>query len=243
MTSSHIKFLPCLDINNQTGRNINFIDTRRLTSQTVWITLRLFSAFSHKFKKKFFFDVTFFRVIRYLYETMMKPEEFNRIIIPMRDELKGLARKLTGDDYSAEDLVQEVMLKLWSMRATLDRYENKRALAMTMLRNKYSDQWRHDRLEDGKASATGLTADDWHKAEAKDEADLIRLIVEHLPELQRQIFKMKEIEGYESSEIMKITGCTAESLRQNLSRARRKIREDFIKLTAIRAKRKDLLTL
>lgn len=69
---------------------------------------------------------------------MMKPEEFNRIIIPMRDELKGLARKLTGDDYSAEDLVQEVMLKLWSMRATLDRYENKRALAMTMLRNKYS---------------------------------------------------------------------------------------------------------
>lgn len=174
---------------------------------------------------------------------MMKPEEFNRIIIPMRDELKGLARKLTGDDYSAEDLVQEVMLKLWSMRATLDRYENKRALAMTMLRNKYSDQWRHDRLEDGKASATGLTADDWHRAKAKDEADLIRLIVEHLPELQRQIFKMKEIEGYESSEIMKITGCTAESLRQNLSRARRKIREDFIKLTAIRAKGKDLLTL
>ena len=200
-------------------------------------------AFQNKFKKKFFFDVTFFRVIRYLYETMMKPEEFNRIIIPMRDELKGLARKLTGDDYSAEDLVQEVMLKLWSMRATLDRYENKRALAMTMLRNKYSDQWRHDRLEDGKASATGLTADDWHRAEAKDEADLIRLVVEHLPELQRQIFKMKEIEGYESSEIMKITGCTAESLRQNLSRARRKIREDFIKLTAIRAKRKDLLTL
>ena len=47
--------------------------------------------------------------------------------------------------------MQEVMLKLWSMRATLDRYENKRALAMTMLRNKYSDQWRHDRLEDGKA--------------------------------------------------------------------------------------------
>ena len=126
---------------------------------------------------------------------MMKPEEFNRIIIPMRDELKGLARKLTGDDYSAEDLVQEVRLKLWSMRATLDRYENKRALAMTMLRNKYSDQWRHDRLEDGKASATGLTADDWHRAEAKDEADLIRLIVEHLPELQRQIFKMKEIDA------------------------------------------------
>lgn len=172
-------------------------------------------------------------------KTIMKPEEFNRIIIPMRDELKGLARKLTGDDYSAEDLVQEVMLKLWSMRITLDRYENKRALAMTMLRNKYSDQWRHNRLENGKAATYSLTDDNWHRAEVKDEADLIRLIVEHLPELQRQMFKMKEIEGYESSEIMKITGCTAENLRQNLSRARRKIRKDFIKITAIRAKRKD----
>lgn len=173
----------------------------------------------------------------------MKPEEFNRIILPMRDELKGLARRLTGDDYSAEDLVQEVMLKLWSMRSTLDRYENKKALAMTMLRNKFNDQWRHSRLENGKAVAERLAADDWHKTEARDEADLIRIIVEHLPELQRQIFKMKEIEGYESSEIMEITGCTAENLRQNLSRARRKIREDFIKLTAIRTKRKDLLTL
>ena len=90
--------------------------------------------------------------------------------------------------------------------------------------------------------ANGIT-DDWHRTEAKDEADLIRIIVEHLPELQRQIFKMKEIDGYDNSEIMQITGCTAESLRQNLSRARRRIREDFIKLTAVRTKRNNILTL
>ena len=161
----------------------------------------------------------------------MTPEDFNRIIIPMRDELKGLARKLTGDDYSAEDLVQEVMLN-----------DNKKALAMTMLRNKFNDQWRHRQLENRTIMANGIT-DDWHRTEAKDEADLIRIIVEHLPELQRQIFKMKEIDGYDNSEIMQITGCTAESLRQNLSRARRRIREDFIKLTAVRTKRNNILTL
>lgn len=172
----------------------------------------------------------------------MTPEDFNHIIIPMRDELKGLARKLTGDDYSAEDLVQEVMLKLWSMRSILDRYDNKKALAMTMLRNKFNDQWRHRQLENRTIMTNGIT-DDWHRTEAKDEADLIRIIVEHLPELQRQIFKMKEIDGYDNSEIMQITGCTAESLRQNLSRARRRIREDFIKLTAVRTKRNDILTL
>lgn len=172
----------------------------------------------------------------------MTPEDFNRTIIPMRDELKDLARKLTGDDYSAEDLVQEVMLKLWSMRSVLDRYDNKKALAMTMLRNKFNDQWRHRQLENRTIITNGIT-DDWHRTEAKDEADLIRIIVEHLPELQKQIFKMKEIDGYDNSEIMQITGCTAESLRQNLSRARRRIREDFIKLTAVRTKRNDILML
>lgn len=195
-----------------------------------------------KFHKKAFAHVTFSQLIRYLCVTMMTPEDFNRIIIPMRDELKGLARKLTGDDYSAEDLVQEVMLKLWSMRSVLDRYDNKKALAMTMLRNKFNDQWRHRQLENRTIMTNGIT-DDWHRTEAKDEADLIRIIVEHLPELQKQIFKMKEIDGYDNSEIMQITGCTAESLRQNLSRARRRIREDFIKLTAVRTKRNNILTL
>lgn len=53
---------------------------------------------------------------------------------------------------------------------------------------------------------------------------------------QARIFRMKEIEGYDSKEIMQITGCSAESLRQNLSRARRKILSDFTKLTRMRVK-------
>ena len=48
---------------------------------------------------------------------------------------------------------------------------------------------------------------------------------------------MKEMEGYESEEIQQITGCSADSVRKNLSRARRKIREDYIKLTARRKPR------
>ncbi len=46
--------------------------------------------------------------------------------------------------------------------------------------------------------------------------------------------RMKEMEGYEADEIMAITGCTSESLRQNLSRARRRIREEFIRITTSR---------
>lgn len=47
----------------------------------------------------------------------MTAEEFNHIIVPMRDDLKRQARNMTGDDSRAEDLVQEVLLKMWSMRS------------------------------------------------------------------------------------------------------------------------------
>ena len=62
----------------------------------------------------------------------------------------------------------------------------------------------------------------------------MRRIVDTLPALQRMIFRMKEIEGYDAGEIMQITGCSAENLRKNLSRARMRIREEFVRLTAVR---------
>ena len=63
--------------------------------------------------------------------------------------------------------------------------------------------------------------------------EFIDIIVSHLPPLQQQIFRMKEIEGYEKEEIMLVTGCSDESLRQNLSRARRRIKEQFIKMRGL----------
>ena len=68
------------------------------------------------------------------------------------------------------------------------------------------------------------------RAELRDETRIIRDIVAQLPSLQQQIFRMKEIEGYTADEIMQITGCSADNLRRNLSRARTKIRETYIKI-------------
>lgn len=159
----------------------------------------------------------------------------------MREKLKARARQLTGDDGSAEDMVQEVMLRLWSMRGKLDRHTCHEALALTMLRNMAADNRRKQRLgvayaADCKAAgATGGAGDaaayEDNSAETADEMVLIRRIIDALPPLQGRILRMKEIEGYGSDEIIKITGCSPESLRQNLSRARRRIRDEFIRIT------------
>ena len=67
-------------------------------------------------------------------------------------------------------------------------------------------------------------------AETKDSVRLVGRIVDQLPPLQRQIFRMKEIEGYEMEEIMQIVGCSADNLRKNLSRARLRIREVYMRI-------------
>ena len=77
----------------------------------------------------------------------MELEEFNRKIVPMRQELLSMARRQTGDEDLAEDSVQEVMLKLWSIRHELNKYGNTRALAIKMIRNWYIDHWRHSKME------------------------------------------------------------------------------------------------
>lgn len=167
-------------------------------------------------------------------------EEFNKDIVPMRSELRDIALKMTGNEDESEDFTQEVLLKLWSIRDTLDQHSCHKALAITILKNKINDRWRHRQLEremnTGKASCI---AEEDNTVENADEVDIIRTIIDTLPNLQQTIFRMKEIEGYEQEEIMKITGCSPDSLRQNLSRARKRIRSEFIRITAARTARRN----
>lgn len=166
----------------------------------------------------------------------MELKEFTRTIIPLRAELIIQARKSCGDNDTAEDLVQEVMLKLWSMRNSLDSNNNNKALAFSILKNKNIDLWRHRQLE-MKGNDNDMNNISYNESfERNDEFGIINMIIDKLPPLQSEILKMKEIDGYEAEEIMEITGCTYDSLRQNLSRARRKIRDEYLRISKIKVK-------
>lgn len=165
---------------------------------------------------------------------MMDLKEFTEKIIPLRPDVLVQAQRLTGDDNDAEDLVQEVMLKLWTMRESIGSHPNVKALSFTILQNKHRDAWRHRQVVNKSEDLLHDADCGYSIAESLDETAIIRHIMDHLPPLQNQIIRMKEIEGYSSDEIMQITGCSADSIRQNLSRARRKIREEYIRISTWR---------
>ncbi len=161
----------------------------------------------------------------------MELKQFKIDVLPLRDKLLNYARKLTEDPSDAEDAVQEIMLKLWNMRQKLDEYQSIEALAMTMTHHLCMDIWRAKRpdslsLEQGPAPSQSATPE--RLLEEKDEFRLMREIIDSLPTLQRTIIQMKDVQEYETEEIAEITGCSAEAIRSNLSRARKKVRDIYL---------------
>ena len=161
----------------------------------------------------------------------MELKQFKIDVLPLRDKLLNYARKLTEDPSDAEDAVQEIMLKLWNMRQKLDEYQSIEALAMTMTHHLCMDigrAKRPDSLSLEQVQAPSQSATPERLLEEKDEFRLMREIINSLPTLQRTIIQMKDVQEYETEEIAEITGCSAEAIRSNLSRARKKVRDIYL---------------
>ena len=166
----------------------------------------------------------------------MSQERFKAEILPLREKLFHIAQRILVEEQEAEDAVQEVLLKLWYTRDLLGNYESPAAYATTVTKNHCLDRLkvikRQEPLDD---TYFGLAANDnpYLLLERKNTNEILQKIIERLPPLQRATIKMKDIEEIEVEEIAEITGTTVEAVRVNLSRARKKVREEYIKWTNI----------
>jgi len=163
----------------------------------------------------------------------MELNQFKITVVPLRGKLLNYARKLTDDSSDAEDVVQEVMLKLWNIRQKLEEYNSIEALAVRITHNLCMDMWRSKRTDQvslDQVPVVSQTVNPERVLEGNDEIRLMREIISSLPTLQQTIIRMKDIEEYETEEIAQITGCSSESIRRNLSRARKKVRDIYLKI-------------
>jgi RNA polymerase sigma-70 factor (ECF subfamily) len=161
----------------------------------------------------------------------MELKEFKIQVLPLRNKIAGLVRKLLSEHLNeADDAVQEVMMKLWNKRDDLDNCRNIEAFVMTMTHHTCIDI---ERLRKMSVSTDNIQLSDSDTSlerlvELRDEVEIVRRIIESLPELQRITIQMKDVEGYENEEIAEITGSNVETVRSNLSRARKKVRDIYL---------------
>ena len=162
----------------------------------------------------------------------MELETFKITVLPLREKLFNISRRMMEDRSDAEDIVQETFLKLWQIREKLDSYNSVEALAIQVAKNLALDKLKQHRPEGTDITQLSLDSGSRKPAEELEQQDTvarIRWLIGKLPSLQQTIIRMKDVEGYELAEIAEITGTQVEAVRVKLSRERKKIREQLVK--------------
>ncbi|MDR2651861.1 MAG: RNA polymerase sigma factor [Prevotellaceae bacterium] len=159
----------------------------------------------------------------------MNTKQFNSKILKIADKTYRLAKSILRDEDLAQDAVQDLNLKLWEKRNELDKIENITGFILRSMRNLCLDKLRQKHVENELTNDLEYKESDPHlQLEKKDMATRATILINHLPELQRTIIRMRDVEELEISEIAEITSLTENAVRVNLSRARQKIREQLL---------------
>lgn len=163
----------------------------------------------------------------------MDLNEFRIRILPLNNKLYHFACMLIRDRNEAQDAVQEVFLKLWKIRDSLEKYTSIEAFAMKVTRN-----WCLDRIKARKPLYFG-NYQPWieNKSDEDPQQSLVNSenikllfsLIDKLPEQQRLIVQLRELENMEFEEIAEIMDMNVNAIRVSLSRARNKMREEFSK--------------
>jgi len=162
----------------------------------------------------------------------MNQNEFMLLVNPFKDKLFRMAKRLLVSKEEAEDATQEVLVKLWNKNENLDQYNSVEALAMTMTKNYCLDQLKSKRASNLKIVHNNFTdreASLQQKVEDTDAWNWVERIINNLPEQQKLIVQMRDIEEMEFEEISKVLEMNEQAIRTALSRARKVIREKMIK--------------
>ena len=164
----------------------------------------------------------------------MLAREFKTDVLPISNKLLRLAIQILQDEEEAKDVLQDVFLKLWQKRDELNMVENLEAFAMRMIRNRCLDVIRSRRTISmdliKKKNLPDEDSSDDNLFEDLDMVNLLKQIISALPELQRTIIHLRDIEQLEFNEISKATNLNINAIRVNLSRARKKVRDEMLKI-------------
>lgn len=162
----------------------------------------------------------------------MNQKEFLTTVLPFKDKVFRLAKRLLVSSDEAEDATQELYFKLWRNKEKIENYDNVEAYAMMMTKNYCLDQLKSKRASNltlvhsnYKDESEELESD----VEYKDSASIIKRMMNDLPEKQRMIIQLRDVENYEYAEIGKIMNMEPTAIRVALSRARKTLREKYIK--------------
>ncbi len=158
----------------------------------------------------------------------MREVSFRNDILPLKDKLYRLALRITLDSAEAEDIVQDTMIKVWNQRNRWNEIESMEAFCMTIARNLAIDrsqktEAKNLELTPETQQMSGALQPD-RKLEQDELLGLVRRLIDELPEKQRSVIQLRDVEEKSYKEIAEILQLTEEQVKVTLFRARQKIK-------------------
>ena len=159
----------------------------------------------------------------------MENISFRTTVLPLSDRLFRLALRITMNRAEAEDVVQDTLLKVWEQRSQWEQINSLEAFAIAICRNRALDVLKRA----GRNTKSLDEVDDVHSPmpnvqssmEAREQISLVRRLMDGLPEVQRTIMLLRDIEGKTYQEIAQALGISETQVKVYLHRARTKIKE------------------
>lgn len=158
--------------------------------------------------------------------------EFVALVNPFKDKVFRLARRILISVEEAQDVSQEMLMRLWNKREQLCEYKSVEAFAMTMTKNYCLDQLKSKRASNLKIDSLEFSENRSKledEIENKDSLNWVEKFIQVLPVQQKIILQMRDIEGYEFEQMAEILEMNETAIRVALSRARKSIRESMLK--------------
>ena len=158
----------------------------------------------------------------------MTQTDFVKLVMPFKDKVFRLAKRLLVSNEEAEDATQEILMKLWRNKLKISDYKNVEAFSMTMTKNFCLDRLKSKQAQNLKIVHSNYKDNNTSlqsQVENRDSVDWVSKIIEELPEQQKIILQLRDIEEYDFDEIAKVVDMNPTAIRVALSRARKTIRE------------------
>ncbi|MFZ6011512.1 MAG: RNA polymerase sigma factor [Bacteroidota bacterium] len=167
----------------------------------------------------------------------MNLESFQNRVLPAKNKLFRFALKFLGNEEEAKDVVQEVLIKVWNGREQMEQVQNWEAWCMRITKNLSLDRIRS--LTRKQTQPIEETFDVRQEAltphestEVHESMQRITQMIAALPEKQRQVMHLRDVEGYSYNEICEILELDMNQVKVNLFRARNSVREKLMKINA-----------
>ena len=162
----------------------------------------------------------------------MSLEAFKTRVLPVKDKLFRYTLRILKNEDEAKDVVQETMIKVWNKRDDIHTYENMEAWCMRVARNLALDKLKskHNNTVDID-NAYDLQTNTQSPYSSTEQSDIMKSVhhfINKLPDIQKQVIQLRDVDGFSYQEISDILKQNLNTVKVNLFRARKYVREQLV---------------